>query len=103
MITRQNKRRQPAPYNRRSSRFAFGLLGYFVLTIVIFNLVWRYTPRLADRIGGIDNGWLQFGIYFFVYIVLTLVGTIAAGRVLKGLRREALLRLIFAGDPQVGQ
>lgn len=97
MITRQNKRRQPAAYNRRSSRFAFGLLGYFVLTIVIFNLVWRYTPRLADRVGGIDNGWLQFGIYFVVYIVLTLVGTLVARRVLVSLRREALLRLIFAG------
>ena len=97
MMSSYNKQRQPSPYNRRSSRFAFGLLGYFVLTIVFFILVWRYTPRLADRIGGIDNGWLQFGIYFVVYIVLTLGGTLAARRVLNRLRREALLRLIFAG------
>ncbi len=97
MMLRRNKRRRAGPYNRRSSRFALGLLVYLVLTIVVFNLVWRYTPRLADRIGGIENGWLQFGIYFVVYIVLTLAGVMAGRRVPLRLRREALLRLIFAG------
>jgi len=96
MISRPPPSRPSNPYERRSSRFAFGLLGYFILTIVLFYLVWSYTPRLADRVGGIDNGWLQFGIYFVIYIGLIRGATVAGRRVAVRLRRETLLRLCFA-------
>ena len=96
MIANRRPRRAPASDQRRSGRFAFGLLFYFVLTFVVFDLVRRYTPRIARRIGGIENGWLQFAIYFVIYVLLTLGATIALRRVPLRLRRESLLRLSFA-------
>ncbi len=83
-------------YRRRPSRFAFGLLIYFVLTVVVFDLVWRYMPRLARRVGHIEYGWLRFGIYFIVYVFIALGATWAIRRMPFPLRREGRLRLIFA-------
>jgi lipopolysaccharide/colanic/teichoic acid biosynthesis glycosyltransferase len=83
-------------YERRSTRFAFGLLAYFILTVILFYLVWRYIPRIADRIGGIENGWLQFGIYFIIYIAMIRGATMLGRRTFQTLRRETLLRLCFA-------
>ena len=79
----------------RSNRFTFGLLFYSVLTVVLFDLVRRAMPRLARRVGGIENGWLQFGIYFAIYVVLMLVGWLVARRLLRRYRHETLLRLVF--------
>ncbi|MDQ5853228.1 MAG: sugar transferase [Chloroflexota bacterium] len=89
------RKRAPGPDGRRPHRFAFGLLIYFVLTLVVFDLVRRYTPRIARRIGGIENGWLQFGIYFVIYVLLALMATVVIRRLPLRLRREGTLRLSF--------
>jgi lipopolysaccharide/colanic/teichoic acid biosynthesis glycosyltransferase len=80
---------------RRRSLFGFGLLIYLVLSVVVFDLVWRYMPRLANRIGHIEYGWLRFGIYFTVYVLLALGLAWVARRLPPRLSRERRLRLAF--------
>src|SRR5712672_317174 len=92
----KRSRQRTRTYRRRSSRFALGLLLYFGLMIAAFALVWRYMPRLAERVGHIQFGWLRFSIYFVVYVSLTLGINLALRRVPLGLRREGQLRLCFA-------
>jgi lipopolysaccharide/colanic/teichoic acid biosynthesis glycosyltransferase len=76
-------------------RFAFGLLAYLVLSVLTFALVWRYTREIAYRVGGIDQAWLQFGIYGLIYVVLISGVILAIRRLPLGLSREWQLRLAF--------
>lgn len=81
------------PTGRRPThRFAFGLLVYAVLTVFTFWFVWRYTQRIRNAIGDIQDG-VQFGIYFLLYAVIALV--VAAALRPLGLRDEARLRAAF--------
>lgn len=79
---------------QRSSRFAFGLLLYLVLTVVVFVLVWRYMPRLGQRIHFRD-AWLRFSIYFSGYLLLAVGATLVARRLPISARRERALQLSF--------
>ena len=98
MARNRNRQRTARVYPpRRSSRFAFGLLLYFILTVVAFGLVYRYMPRIAGRVGRIENGWLQFSIYFVLYVLFMVGGVFVARRTPLRLGKEALLRLIFVG------
>src|SRR5919199_5570889 len=82
---------------QRSRGFGFGLLLYLVLTVVVFALVWHYMPRLAGRVGHIEYGWLRFGIYFAVYVLIALGSAWVVHRLPISLRREGILRLSFLG------
>lgn len=77
---------------RPSRRFAFGLLLYAVLTLTTFWFVWRYTQRIRNAIGGIEDG-LQFTLYFGLYAVIA--GLLLA--VLRPLRLadETRFRTVF--------
>ncbi len=92
---RRNTARAYPP--RRSSRFAFGLLLYSILTLVVFGLVYRYMPRIAGRVGRIENGWLQFSIYFVLYVLFMVGGSVVGRRTPLHVGKEALLRLLFIG------
>ncbi len=99
--------RFPVPARRqRPRRFALGLLLYFLLTVATFWLVYRYAIRVAALYGyDIQQKWLQFGLYFLIYLTLafglglllrTTVGTF--GQLLRreaGPSGETLLRLTF--------
>jgi lipopolysaccharide/colanic/teichoic acid biosynthesis glycosyltransferase len=88
--------RGTVPIQPQRSR-SFGLLLYFVLTVVVFALVWHYMPRLARQVGHIEYGWLRFGIYFTVYVLIALGTAWAVHRLPIPLRREGTLRLSFLG------
>jgi len=94
MVTR--KQRLGTTNDPRPSRhFGFGLLAYLILTVVVFALIGRYMPHVAGRVGHIQHGWLRFGIYFAMYVLLALGGAWIMRRLLTGWRTETALRLAF--------
>ena len=101
---------RPPEAGRPSRRFAFGLLAYLVLTLLVFRLVSRYAIRVAALYNyDIEPAGLQFGLYFLIYAVLTLLAVLAmrwapvillagGGRAVAArLTRENQLRLAFLG------
>lgn len=61
---------------RPTRRFAFLLLLYSVLTVFTFWFVWRYTQRIRNAVGDIEDG-LQFVIYFLLYCLIAVVVALA--------------------------
>lgn len=94
MSTRMRRRAASGAFGH-PSRFGFGLLLYLVLTVIVFILVGRYMPYLAQRVGPIRNGWLRFGIYFVVYICAMLGGAWLMRRLPVRPQHENVLRLCF--------
>lgn len=83
---------------RRSRWFGLGLLAYLVLTVAVFVLVFRYARIVAAFYGhDIENAWLQYGLYFGLFLAATYVAQVAAARLPLPLRRENSLRLAFIG------
>src|SRR3990172_195895 len=84
----------------RSRRFAFGMLVYLVLTVVVFGLVQRYAIHIAALYDyDIQNVGLPFGLFFALLATLTLGAAIALR--LMPLSRENQLRLAFVAGATV--
>lgn len=91
----RRQRRSTTDNPRPSRHFGFGLLAYLILTVAVFALIGRYMPHVAGRVGHIRHGWLRFGIYFAIYVLLALSGAWVMRRLPTGWRTETTLRLAF--------
>jgi len=80
---------------RGSRRFAFAFLAYVALTVATFWVVYRYTKEISHRVGHIEDPWLQFSLYFVIYVVLTSAVLLAVGRLPVRLGTEWRLRAAF--------
>jgi lipopolysaccharide/colanic/teichoic acid biosynthesis glycosyltransferase len=73
------------------------MLGYLVLTVLVFEVVQRYALRVTRLYGyDIKNVGVQFGLYFAIFAGFTLAAVVAAARFPVVLSRENQLRLSFA-------
>ncbi len=98
MATRPSGPRALLHQARRSRWFGLGLLAYLVLTVAVFVFVFRYARIVAAFYGhDIENAWLQYGLYFTIFLVATYFAQLAAARLPLPLRRENSLRLAFIG------